>query len=192
MNKLITITILVLGTVLSSFAQPGANQEAFFGYTVGYGPVKLVTPTNDLTKDRKEFTHGVTLGFTFYLHRTKDIKSNKLGIGMDVNAQFFDGLRPVFATATGGLVYKARADKKVQPFLRVMGGAARVGFKSRFVNGFGLVSTAEYSPAAVAGVGFDVAKKDSRLKWRVGVDYVRTWFLDRSQTIARGTTGIVF
>lgn len=200
MKKVIVIAGLILVTAMLGFSQPrGANQEPFFGYTVGYGPVKLPS-VNPLSPgvptqggERRSFTHGVTLGYTFYLHKAKDIKPNKLGISMDVNVQFHDG-RPVMSTVAGGLVYKIRADRRVQPFVRVMAGGARLGFKSVFINGVGLRSTAQYSPAVIAGAGFDIAKdKDkSRVKWRIGADYVQTWFRDGSQRVVRGTTGIVF
>ena len=192
----VTLMLMILAACLDGTAQ--SNQEAFIGYTVGYGPVRPRPSPSDLEgsvigtlEDDKAFTHGVTASYNYYFHRSKEVKANKLGVIVDLNVQFHDG-RASTATFTGGLSYKARGDKKVQPFVHVMAGAARLGFKQNLTTPFGLVSTSRYSDVYVAGAGFDVAKASSRIKWRVRVDYVIVPLPDHNQQFVRATTGLVF
>jgi hypothetical protein len=116
-----------------------------------------------------------------------------VGLTAELGANF-DGGRSdsSLVTAMGGLVLKARNNKRLQPFVRGVAGLSRVrAADQQFRN---VANLSDTSFAFAVGTGLDLKFKDhGRVGWRIlQVDYLQTRALNDVQHSVRLGTGLVF
>lgn len=175
--------MFVLASIFTVSAQKTQN-EGYVGYNFVRQDVKFVRP--NFRFDENTDSHGASVGYTRYL-KGKEGKAGVAGLTGEVSANF-DKNEASLVTVMAGGILKARNMSYVQPYMRVMGGAARQNVNRRNIR-----DTSDISAAFDVGAGLDFSlSKNSRYALRTGVDYVNTGFNGERQSAVRLTAGIVF
>jgi len=194
MKKVIAIAVMVVSFVFAGYAQQ-TNDEVYVGASYLKQNVETLD-SNTFVLDKSKDSVGVLGDYTHYFGGDKKAgKVGVVGITMELSAQFHDYNNSTVALVTGGygVTVKAR-NQKFQPFVKIIGGFARSNFGGTvFRNGTGFTRSAGGTTMLVAGAGFDLMKsKTSRVKWRLGADYMNTGFGETRQHNVRIHSGIVF
>ena len=180
MKKFITLAILVLAGAFGAVAQTAQTDNQFSAtYTFLRQDVKFTQ--QKLKFDENTDSHGFTVGATHFVG----------GSGLGLTAEFganVDGNSTSLVTAMVGPTLQIRSSKFVQPFVRVLGGAARTELTRKNISDFN-----ETKLAYSAGGGIDInLKANSRYKLRFGADYVATRFHGERNDGLKLSTGFVF
>lgn len=195
MQRIILTALLIFGSACVSLAQTPAGypkNEFFVGYSYHSADINTLT----IDPDRKG-QNGINLSYT------RNIRPN-VGLVADASAHFYRDSRSTGAGTfssqrdqyflVGGVQFKARNSRRVQPFAHALVGASLFrGFTSN-KTGAGIVYTFDdaTSLAMVLGGGLDV-RLSKRIDLRlVQADYSPTFFGSGRQNNIRLSFGIVF
>lgn len=195
MHRIIFAALLVFGSACVAMAQPPADyakNEFFVGYSYHSADINTLT----IDPDRRG-QNGVNLAYARNIHPN-------VGLVADVSAHFYRDTRSTGAGTfsskrdqyflLGGVQFKARNSRRVQPFAHALAGASLFrGFTSSST-GAGIVYTFDdaTSLAMVLGGGLDV-RLGKRIDLRlVQADYSPTFFGSGRQNNIRLSFGIVF
>lgn len=154
----------------------------------GYVGVQVVRVNPDVRKpvfkfDRTSDTIGANASVTGFL------ESSGVGFTGEVGANFDGGLRDSsLVTGLGGLTLQAR-NARFQPFLRGLGGVARVNADTELV---GAINRTDFSPAFAVGGGLDIKLSDNIALRAIQADYLQTRAFDSVQHNLRLGAGLRF
>lgn len=179
MNKfIISAAILLMGIIGINAQSPQTANEFGTGYSF-------------LTRENED-AHGFYTGYTRYVNGSVT-KAGTVGVTGEVAANF-DSDEASLATLQGGLTFKARNSKVIQPSVRFLAGVAR-----QRINRLNTPDTTDVSGAFTVGGGLDIPLgKASRLgevnryKLHFGADLVNTGFGGQRQNGARLSAGVTF
>ena len=195
MQRIIFTALLIFGSACVAMAQTPADypkNEFFVGYSYHSADINTLT----IDPDRRG-QNGINLAYT------RNIRPN-VGLVVDMSAHFYRDTRSTgvgtFSSqrdqyfVLGGVQFKARNSRRVQPFAHALVGASLFrGFTSNST-GAGIVYTFDdaTSLAMVLGGGVDV-RLSKRIDLRlVQADYSPTFFGSGRQNNIRLSFGIVF
>ena len=173
MKNLVTIIALVFASALVAVAQETpttsqTNNEFAVAYSFLREDVKIQRPT--LSFDTNTDSHGFNAGYTRYLGGSAT-EAGIFGLTADLGVNI-DNNKASLVTVAGGVTVKARNNKYIQPYVRVLGGVARQN-----VSRFNLLNTTDVTAVAILGAGVDFnTSAYSRYKIGFGADYVNTGF----------------
>jgi hypothetical protein len=183
--KLLLIMLLAFTGMVTAQTTTQTNNEGYVGYQFLRQDVKFERPS--FTFQAPTDSHGVNVSYTRYLAKKGEV--GNVGLTVDVGANFKNDEVPL-ATLMGGVTFKARNQKYVQPFARGLVGVARENIT---VSNLPVFNRADYSAAFALGGGLDFnVKAHSRYKIRLGADYLNTGFDGARQNAVRLSTGLVF
>lgn len=183
MKKFLILTILTMAGILGVNAQSVQTaNEGYVGYSFLRQDVKFERPTFKFNENTD--SHGFVGSYTRYVGGS-ETKAGVVGFTAEVGANIdSDGAN--YITALGGVTLKARNNKVVQPFVKVLGGVSR-----NSMDRFGTRNFDAIRPTGSLGGGVDFKIK-GRYQWRFGADYLFTQFASQYQNAVRLNTGLVF
>lgn len=168
--------------MLAIFGVGTASAQSSGETFVGYSFLKQNVTSNRalVSFDENTDSHGFVVSHSRYFLNTKVV-----GLTAEVGANF-DENEASLVTAMGGIIFKARQETKVQPFVKGL-----VGYARQRVDRAGILDVKDASKAYSLGGGMDFVLK-GRYQWRVGADYINTGFAGVRQNSVRFSTGLVF
>ena len=192
-KRFVLLSVLMTLSVTTVFAQSEYKPKFFIGYSnlQAEGLPSKNDPDNVISPgflDRRSTMHGVNAEATFPIGNfgiTGDLSFNRNKLSTDVtNGEQSTKTDVMYFVA--GPSFAFRNSTRVEPFIRVMGGAARTNFEISTSRQFatGAVSsefdTHSTDLAVMIGGGFDVRVSDKVRLRILQVDYAPIFLSDRS------------